>query len=69
MPSSSAWLCVCATLVAATAAAAPPTKPHVLFVASDDMRPEMSPYGFDYMNTPNFQALADDGYVFRRTCV
>ncbi len=67
---SIAWLCFCVTVAAtSTAAAAPATKHHVLFIASDDMRPEMSPYGFQYMNTPNFQGLADDGYVFRRTCV
>jgi hypothetical protein len=34
-----------------------------------DMRPEMSPYGANYMNTPNFQALADDGFYFRRCFV
>ena len=29
----------------------------------------MSPYGHKYMNTPNLQSLADDGYTFRRTYV
>ena len=38
-------------------------------IASDDMRPEMTPYGHDYMHTPNFQVLADDGFVFRRAYV
>eukprot|EP00041_Stephanoeca_diplocostata_P023115 m.562163 g.562163 ORF g.562163 m.562163 type:complete len:538 (+) comp22220_c0_seq11:210-1823(+) len=44
-------------------------KKHILFLAADDMRPEMSPYGHSYMNTPNFQGLADDGFVFRRCFV
>jgi hypothetical protein len=35
-------------------------------IAADDMRPEMSAYGNDYMQTPNFKALANDGFVFRR---
>jgi iduronate 2-sulfatase len=42
---------------------------HFLMIASDDMRPEMSPYGHEYMHTPNFQQLADDGFVFRRAYV
>jgi|EP01043_Picozoa_sp_COSAG02_P074568 arylsulfatase A-like enzyme len=33
------------------------------------MRPEISPYGAKYMHTPNMQALADDGFVFRRMFV
>eukprot|EP00729_Bicosta_minor_P010948 gene10947-22936_t len=44
-------------------------KANILFLASDDMRPEMSPYGFDYMKTPNFQMLADDGFTFKRCYV
>ncbi len=44
-------------------------KHHVLMIASDDMRPEMSPYGFEYMKTPNFQKLADDGFTFRNAYV
>eukprot|EP00937_MAST-01D_sp_MAST-1D-sp2_P000726 g726.t1 len=33
------------------------------------MRPELSVYGHEYMKTPNFQALADDGFFFRRSYV
>ena len=39
------------------------------FLAADDMRPEISPYGAKYMHTPNMQSLADDGFVFRRMYV
>ena len=42
---SVAWLLVLAAGVQAA------KKPHVLFIASDDMRPEMSPYGHEYMKT------------------
>lgn len=47
----------------------PPGAHHILFLASDDMRPEMSPYGHGYMKTPSFQRLADDGFTFRRSYV
>lgn len=46
-----------------------PQGKNVLFLASDDMRPEISPYGAHYMHTPNMQSLADDGFVFRRMYV
>ena len=46
-----------------------PSGKNVLFIASDDMRPEISPYGHKYMHTPNMQSLADDGYTFRRMYV
>eukprot|EP00730_Choanoeca_flexa_P004975 TRINITY_DN11855_c0_g2_i1.p1 TRINITY_DN11855_c0_g2~~TRINITY_DN11855_c0_g2_i1.p1 ORF type:complete len:561 (+),score=96.75 TRINITY_DN11855_c0_g2_i1:47-1684(+) len=42
---------------------------NILFIASDDMRPEISPYGADYIHTPNLQELADAGFVFRRSYV
>jgi len=42
---------------------------NVLFIAADDMRPEISVYGHKYMHTPQMQALADDGYAFRRSYV
>ena len=63
---------IIALLSAAAAASSEPTAEplrHFLMIASDDMRPEMSPYGHEYMHTPNFQRLADDGFVFRRAYV
>ena len=41
----------------------------VLMIAIDDMRPEISPYGFEHMETPNFQRIADRGTVFQRAYV
>jgi iduronate 2-sulfatase len=56
-------------LVYATALSQPAALHHFLMIASDDMRPEMTPYGHEYMHTPNFQMLAEDGFVFRRSYV
>ena len=44
---------------------------NILFIATDDMRPELSPYGHRYMRTPNLQALADEtgAFTFRRAYV
>ena len=42
---------------------------HVLMIASDDMRPEISPYGKTQVSTPNLQRLADEGALFRRAYV
>lgn len=42
-------------LLAAATVAVDGEKHHFLMIASDDMRPEMSVYGHEYMNTPNFQ--------------
>eukprot|EP00035_Acanthoeca_spectabilis_P008659 m.156965 g.156965 ORF g.156965 m.156965 type:complete len:535 (+) comp14448_c0_seq4:83-1687(+) len=58
-----------AMFLIATVSGAAGKKANILFLASDDMRPEMSPYGNTYMKTPNFQALADDGFHFRRCYV
>ena len=57
----------------ATAPAAPasPTdasrkKPNVLFIAIDDLRPELGCYGNAEIKTPNIDALAAHGVVFGR---
>ena len=57
-----------ATFVATFVAAAA-TRHNVLMIATDDMRPELSPYGHSYMSTPALQQLADDGAFFRRAYV
>ena len=54
----------------AAAAKANATKPlNVLFIAIDDLRPELSNYGFAHMVTPNIQKLADRGTTFTRAYV
>jgi arylsulfatase A-like enzyme len=39
-------------------------RPNVLFIAVDDLRPELGCYGKDYMKTPNIDALSKTGMVF-----
>ncbi len=41
-------------------------KPNVLFIAVDDLRPELGCYGADHINTPNFDRLAANGMLFER---
>jgi len=39
-------------------------RPNILFIACDDMRPELGCYGKDYIHSPNIDALASNGIVF-----
>jgi arylsulfatase A-like enzyme len=41
------------------------TRPNILYVHSHDTGRYISPYGFD-VDTPNFQRLADEGFLFRQ---
>ena len=41
-------------------------KPNILFVAADDLRPELGCYGSDIAITPNLDALAAEGLLFER---
>lgn len=41
-------------------------RPNVLFIAVDDLRPELSCYGADHVHTPNFDRLAALGTTFNR---
>ncbi|MCB1229268.1 MAG: sulfatase [Verrucomicrobiae bacterium] len=45
---------------------AAPTKPNVLLICVDDLRPELGCYGVDYIQSPNIDRLAAEGRVFRR---
>jgi iduronate 2-sulfatase len=38
---------------------------NVLFIAIDDLRPELGCYGKEYMHTPNIDKLASEGRIFR----
>ena len=53
-----------AALQAADASAV--TKPNILFIAVDDLRPELGCYGKDYIKSPNIDGLAKAGMVFNR---
>ncbi len=43
-----------------------PSGYNVLFIAVDDMRPELGCYGAEYMHTPNIDRLASRGTLFNR---
>lgn len=51
-------------LISGTAAAA--ERPNVLFLAVDDLRPDLGCYGADFVHTPNLDRLAASGTVFTR---
>ena len=55
-------------LLSAPASSALPRK-NVLMIAIDDMRPELSSYGFAHMHTPHTDALAAKGTTFTRAYV
>ena len=45
---------------------AQPPKPNVLFIAVDDLRPELGCYGKQHIHSPNIDRLASTGTVFER---
>ena len=49
-----------------SAAAEPTPRPNVLFIAVDDLRPEMGCYGNSVIKTPHLDRLAKRGIVFDR---
>src|SRR5690606_16541572 len=42
-------------------------RPNVLFIAVDDLRPELGCYGAKHIHSPNIDALAASGVVFERS--
>lgn len=61
------WLAAFAMMVCAgSLAVAQQTKPNVLFIAVDDLRTDIGCFGNTEVKTPNIDALAKRGMVFRR---
>lgn len=63
------WLvfaCTAAQCITPNITARADDRPNVLFIAVDDLRPEMECYGLPKMVTPNFDRLASHGVRFDR---
>ena len=58
-----------ALMLAPLAALHAASKPNVLFIAVDDLRPEMGCYGNKVVKTPNLDRIAARGMVFNRAYV
>jgi arylsulfatase A-like enzyme len=63
---AAAWLAVSGPLCAADDPAPENARPNVLFLAMDDLRPELGAYGQPYMHTPSIDRLAATGVTFVR---
>ena len=50
----------------AKTAGATPKRPNILFIAVDDLRPELGCYGASTIKSPNIDRIADAGIVFNR---
>ena len=51
-------------MMLAIACQPPNQKPNLLFIAVDDLRPELNCYGADYIHSPNLDKLASEGFIF-----
>jgi iduronate 2-sulfatase len=63
------WVSKAAAIFMAAATvsfAAETSRPNVLFLIVDDLRPELGCYGKDYIKSPNIDGLAKSGMVFNR---
>ncbi len=61
--------CVVGLLSGTPASLAAQPRPNILFIAIDDLRPELGCYGVPRAITPNIDRLAADGVRFDRACV
>jgi len=57
---------ISAALLLAVGVTGAETRPNILFVAIDDLRPELGCYGADHIQSPNIDQLAEQGVLFKR---
>jgi len=58
---------VCSVLLIAASLSAAADKPNVLFIAVDDLRPQLGCYGIEQMHSPNIDRLSKRSVVFNRS--
>ncbi len=59
-------LSLCLSGLALAGVQAAPSRPNILFIAVDDLRPELGCYGNSIIKSPNIDRLARAGVVFNR---
>jgi arylsulfatase A-like enzyme len=59
-------LCLSLVVFVPAASSNPTTRPNVLFIAVDDLRPELGCYGADHVISPGIDRIARAGMVFGR---
>ena len=52
-------------MIAVASVASPLERPNVLFIAIDDLRPELGCYGVDYIQSPHIDAFARTARLFK----
>ena len=60
------FLWLLASMLACPPVFAAEQKPNILFIAVDDLRPELGCYGAGHMKTPNIDRLAQEGTLFEK---
>jgi iduronate 2-sulfatase len=61
-----AWFLFAGLLFAGSHTLAAAEKPNVLLICVDDLRPELACYGASYIQSPNIDRLAKEGFLFAR---
>uniref|UniRef100_UPI003217F3D3 sulfatase n=1 Tax=uncultured Draconibacterium sp. TaxID=1573823 RepID=UPI003217F3D3 len=59
--------CFCFIISAFLVHAQEDVRPNILFIAVDDLRPELGCYGAKQIKSPNIDKLAEGGFVFNRS--
>ncbi len=60
------WITTLTVLTITASMASAARRPNVLFIAVDDLRPQINCYGKSFMHTPHLDRLAERGVLFER---